>query len=151
MRIWSLHPKYLDARGLVALWRETLLAQAVLLGKTKGYTHHPQLDRFRASARPVECVATYLAAIAREANARGYAFDARKIHPGRTRGKLKVTDGQMRHEWAHLMAKLAVRDPVRADALRSVRAPEAHPLFAIVPGEVENWEKNSRDTTGKRT
>jgi hypothetical protein len=29
-RIWSLHPKYLDARGLVALWREGLLAQAVL-------------------------------------------------------------------------------------------------------------------------
>ncbi|HEU5178767.1 MAG TPA: pyrimidine dimer DNA glycosylase/endonuclease V, partial [Burkholderiales bacterium] len=32
MRLWSLHPKYLDARGLVALWREALLAQAVLRG-----------------------------------------------------------------------------------------------------------------------
>lgn len=148
MRIWSLHPKYLDARGLVALWRETLLAQAVLLGKTKGYMHHPQLDRFRASARPVECVATYLAAVAHEAKGRGYAFDIGKIHSGRTRGKIKVTNGQLRHEWAHLMAKLAVRDPGRAEALRSVHAPETHPLFAIVPGDVENWEKTG-DTTGK--
>ena len=143
MRIWSLHPKYLDARGLVALWRETLLAQAVLLGRTKGYTHHPQLDRFRANARPVECVAAYLAAVAREADARGYAFDAGKIHPRRTRAKLAVSDGQMHHEWAHLMAKLAVRDPARAHALRAMRAPEAHPLFAVVPGDVENWEKRA--------
>lgn len=37
MRIWSLHPSYLDAKGLVALWRETLLAQKVLLGATVGY------------------------------------------------------------------------------------------------------------------
>lgn len=149
MRIWSLHPKYLDARGLVALWRETLLAQAVLLGKTKGYTHHPQLDRFRANARPVECVATYLAAVAGEADARGYAFDTGKIHAGRTRGKLAVTEGQLRHEWAHLMAKLAVRDPVRSESLRSEREPEPHPLFAVVPGDVENWEKPGA-TTGKR-
>ena len=36
MRLWSLHPRYLDAKGLVALWREGLLAQAVLKGQTKG-------------------------------------------------------------------------------------------------------------------
>jgi hypothetical protein len=43
MRLWSLHPQYLDPQGLVALWREALLAQAVLRGKTRGYKHHPQL------------------------------------------------------------------------------------------------------------
>ena len=47
MRIWSLHPRYLDAKGLVAVWRETLLAKHVLEGKTKGYKNHPQLNRFR--------------------------------------------------------------------------------------------------------
>lgn len=47
MRIWSLHPKYLDTKGLVALWRETLLAQHVLSGKTKRYKNHPQLARFK--------------------------------------------------------------------------------------------------------
>jgi hypothetical protein len=36
MRLWTLHPKYLDARGLVALWREALLAQKVLRGATRG-------------------------------------------------------------------------------------------------------------------
>ncbi|WP_338140756.1 pyrimidine dimer DNA glycosylase/endonuclease V [Candidatus Nitrotoga sp. 1052] len=28
MRLWTLHPCYLDSRGLVALWREALLAQS---------------------------------------------------------------------------------------------------------------------------
>jgi len=37
MRLWTIHPKYLDAKGLVALWRETLLAKHVLEGKTPGY------------------------------------------------------------------------------------------------------------------
>lgn len=46
MRIWSVHPSLLDAKGLVACWRETLLAQKVLQGLTKGYKNHPQLDRF---------------------------------------------------------------------------------------------------------
>lgn len=48
MRLWSLHSRYLDSRGLVALWRESLRAQKVLMGDTIGYRHHPQLDRFRA-------------------------------------------------------------------------------------------------------
>ena len=52
MRIWSLHPKYLDTKGLVALWRETLLAKHVLEGKTKGYRNHPQLDRFKKAQNP---------------------------------------------------------------------------------------------------
>ena len=41
MKLWSIHPKYLDAKGLVALWREALLAQKVLDGKTEGYKNHP--------------------------------------------------------------------------------------------------------------
>lgn len=31
-----MHPRYLDAKGLVALWREALLVQAVLRGETRG-------------------------------------------------------------------------------------------------------------------
>jgi Pyrimidine dimer DNA glycosylase len=49
MRIWSLHPQYLDRQGLTAAWREGLLAQKVLTGTTKGYRNHPQLRRFRAA------------------------------------------------------------------------------------------------------
>ena len=141
MRIWSLHPKYLDARGLVALWRETLLAQAVLLGATRGYRNHPQLDRFLAQRNPVAAIAGYLRQVAREADSRGYRFAAAKIHPSRTRRLLTVSRGQLDYEWRHLLAKLTLRDPPRAAALANVRRPLAHPLFRIVPGDVATWEK----------
>lgn len=60
MRLWSLHPKYLDVKGLVALWREGLLARAVLKGKTKGYTNHTQLIRFKKQKNPVLFLDTFL-------------------------------------------------------------------------------------------
>ena len=81
MRLWSLHPKYLDPQGLVALWREALLAQAVLRGKTKGYRHHPQLERFTSHRSPRLAINAYLGSIYEEAASRGYAFDRRKIGP----------------------------------------------------------------------
>jgi len=59
MRLWSLHPSYLDPQGLVAVWREGLLAQAVLRGQTTGYTRHPQLARFRG-AGALGAMAAYL-------------------------------------------------------------------------------------------
>jgi hypothetical protein len=52
MRIWSLHPTLLDTKGLVALWREALLAKHVLSGSTIGYQNHPQLKRFKSSPNP---------------------------------------------------------------------------------------------------
>lgn len=139
MRLWSLHPRYLDAKGLVALWREALLAQKVLAGGTKGYRHHPQLARFRAQRNPCGAIAAYLREVQREAARRGYRFDAAKI--GRaSRVRLTVTRGQLAHELAHLRAKLAVRD---AEALRrsaDCGTPQPHPLFDVVAGEVEPWE-----------
>src|SRR5262245_30761682 len=111
MRLWSLHPKYLDAQGLVALWRETLLAQAVLRKETRGYRNHPQLDGFKAHASPFAAISLYLKAVHAEAEARGYSFDASKIKPTRNRVTLTVTSGQMEYEWAHLMVKLKARSP----------------------------------------
>lgn len=150
MRIWSLHPKYLDARGLVALWRETLLAQAVLLGKTRGYTRHPQLERFKAQQKPTAFVATYLRGVLQESSERGYRFDAKKISRVHANDRITVTRGQLDYEWRHLMAKLKVRDPARAAALRNEREPQAHPLFRIVPGDVAGWEKAAAPPDGKR-
>lgn len=141
MRIWSLHPRYLDARGLVALWREALLAQAVLCGRTKGYTHHPQLDRFRKLRNPVAAVACYLRVVHDEATERGYQFAGDKIGSLRSHQQITVTRGQVAYEWQHLMAKLHVRDSARAAALATVRRPLVHPLFRIVPGDVAPWEK----------
>jgi hypothetical protein len=144
MRLWSVHPQYLDARGLVALWREALLAQAVLAGRTKGYRHHPQLQRFRAKASPRGAVAEYLRSVHAEAATRGYAFSARKIGRARSSATIEVTRGQLMLEWQHLLAKLAIRDPERRDRLLGVKSPRPHPLFRIVPGDVEAWEKSPR-------
>ena len=140
MRLWSLHPKYLDTKGLVALWRETLLAQAVLAGKTRGYRHHPQLVRFRSAPAPSMRVANYLRAVHAEATARGYRFDAGRIGRGGRLDTIAVTEGQIDHEWAHLRAKLALRDPGRLAVLASVVQPEPHPAFHLVPGSVAEWE-----------
>jgi hypothetical protein len=132
-----LHPKYLDARGLVALWREALLAQAVLRGETRGYRHHPQLARFD----DVGAIAQYLRGVHAESQLRGYEFAAAKISRRRCTDLLMVWRGQIDYEWEHLMRKLQVRDPARARLLRGVRRPRAHPLFRVVAGPVEAWEK----------
>lgn len=142
MRLWTLHPKYLDARGLVAAWREALLAQKILAGATRGYTRHPQLVRFRAHPRPRAAIAGFLAGLAAEAQARGYDFDVTKIPRPRARGQLEETNEQLLHEWRHLLRKLRTRDPSRYRALRDLTMPEAHPLFRIVPGKVQDWEKS---------
>lgn len=143
MRLWSLHPRYLDRQGLLALWREALLAQAVLRGETRGYRHHPQLERFVGHPEPLSAISTYLRAVFAEAVARGYAFDEGKIKGQATRQRLTVSDGQLAFEWSHLMAKLQRRNPERFREWRREGAPEAHPLFRVAEGGVASWEKVS--------
>src|SRR5438876_513942 len=106
MRLWTVHPRFLDGKGLVAAWREALLAQKVLAGATKGYRHHPQLVRFQAQTEPLAAIATFLAGLADEAQSRGYRFDASKISRRRFTGQMAETNGQLLHEWGHLRAKL---------------------------------------------
>lgn len=141
MRLWSLHPRYLDPQGLVALWRETLLAQAVLRGETRGYRHHPQLERFQQHPATLSAMSHYLKGIHAEATARGYNFDKSKIRPARPTDSLVVTTGQMQYEWAHLMAKLEARNPALHRQWRDTAHPEAHPLFRVEPGDVASWER----------
>jgi Pyrimidine dimer DNA glycosylase len=140
MRLWSLHPRYLDARGLVTLWREALLAQAVLLNRTRGYKHHPQLARFRESGAPRQYICAYLRVIHAEAARRGYRFDASKIVRARVCGPLVVSRGQLHHEWAHLERKLRLRAPSWLATIRGTKRPAPHPLFRVVRGEVAAWE-----------
>ena len=140
MRIWTLHPRYLDWRGLVAVWREGLLAQKVLRGRTRGYRHHPQLIRFRAQPSPLGSIATYLRAVHAEAAVRGYAFAKEKISRATVKGRMPVTRGQLRYEWRHLRTKLTRRDPAWLARLGRA-SPQPHPLFRVVPGPVERWER----------
>ncbi len=139
MRLWSLHPRHLDVRGLVALWREGLMARAVLLGRTRGYRRHPQLDRFRARPDPVGALDRYLSRVLDEARARGYRFDGRKIRYAAGGPRIRVSAGQVRFEWAHLRAKVLARTG-RAPA----GPPAVHPSFVEVPGPVELWERGAR-------
>jgi hypothetical protein len=140
MRLWTLHPKYLDPKGLVALWREALLAQAVLRGETRGYTSHPQLIRFKETAAPLAAIAAYLQEVQREAARRGYAFDARKINASAGAEAIPAASGQLEYEWHHLQGKLQIRAPGWLAQFTSISFPDAHPLFRIVPGAVAAWE-----------
>jgi hypothetical protein len=141
LRLWTLHPRYLDAQGLVAAWREALLAQKVLMGATKGYRHHPQLVRFESADDPVAAIAAFLRALAEEADSRGYRFDASKIPRRKPAVRIPETRGQLLFEWGHLRAKLSARSPGVARRWRGVKVPEAHPLFRIVAGGRRPWEK----------
>ena len=140
MRIWSLHPKYLDSKGLVALWREALLAKHVLEGKTKGYKKHTQLIRFQATKHPVNAIHQYLKDVFKEAEKRNYKFDRRKINWRLTSVKIKVNRDQIKFEAQHLLNKLSVRDRVRYNELKTNDNFECHPLFKITKGEIEQWE-----------
>jgi hypothetical protein len=148
MRLWTLHPRYLDAIGLVSVWRKALLARQVLRGKTTAYRTHPQLERFRAHASPISAINAYLRAVFDEASERGYSFDRSKL--GRVRDahllarSIPTTDGQIALEWKHLAAKLKERGTTAPASQKRAKRPKriaAHPLFRVKKGGVESWER----------
>jgi hypothetical protein len=141
MRLWSLHPKHLDAKGLVALWREGLLAKKVLENQTKGYRNHPQLIRFKKCTRPKTYINSYLHTVCDEADRRGYSFDRTKLEKRKTVTKrIPVTSGQMKYEMKHLMNKLKIRSRKDYVSLKTLEKPIVHPLFRKIAGDVESWE-----------
>lgn len=140
MRLWSLHPQYLDAKGLVALWREGLLAQKVLQGQTKGYRNHPQLNRFKQTPDPLSHIAYYLSIVQQQATERGYQFNASKIADFTDYSPITVTTGQMQYEVQHLHNKLKQRDANKYAQLKNLEYYEPHPLFRMVEGDIEAWE-----------
>lgn len=149
MRLWSLHPQYLDAKGLVALWREALLAQAVLAGKTRGYRHHPQLARFQASTAPRKYIAVYLREVHAEAARRGYRFDSRKIGRAGKLPPLTISRGQLAYESLHLRGKLFKRDRSRFKSLPRSSVLQPHPLFRLTAGGIAAWEIGAAPAFGK--
>ena len=143
MRLWSLHPCCLDSRGLVALWREGLLAKAVLEGKTKGYKQHPQLVRFRETDAPAAAINKYLEGVYDEACRRGFNFNPEKIDLCGPQVSMAVNKGQLRFETQHLLIKLKKRDPGLFGELRNTSMCEPHPIFTVVEGGIAIWEKNN--------
>jgi hypothetical protein len=142
MRLWSLSPKYLDRQGLLAVWREALLAKKVLEGKTKGYKNHPQLERFKEQQYPLDHLNFYLQGIYEEALSRGYKFEKAKIGLLKKNiEKIKVSTGQIKYEFEHLLKKLEVRDAKRFVELKKILELEVHSLFKVETGAVATWEK----------
>ena len=141
MRLWSLNPKYLDTQGLLAVWREALLAQQVLRGQTIGYKNHPQLARFKDSTDPEAAIGSYLQGIWDEAKVRGYRFAESKIGSRRDVSCIKVTTGQIAYEFNWLGEKLQQRDPTAFNRLLGLSPIEVHPLFTVIPGPVAKWER----------
>ena len=142
MRLWTLHPALLDRVGLVAQWREGLLAQKVLEGKTKGYTNHPQLVRFRACPNPQGMIASFLRLTQEEATRRGYNFDRSKIINRRTSAVVPVTTEQIAYELKHLTTKVRQRDPDWLPNLKPTTSTTLIcPMFTAVPGPIEPWER----------
>ena len=141
MRLWSLHPCYLDARGLVALWREGLLALKVLKGMSGGYRRHPQLERFKTQSDPVAALNCYLWSVYDESVKRGYHFNAGKLDPISPCVQVPVTNGQLAFELSHLKRKLKKRDPARYKRVVAVKECQSHPLFKVFSGGIESWEK----------
>lgn len=141
MRLWSIHPKYLDKIGLVALWREALLARKVLEGKTIGYKNHPQLERFKNYENPLIAINTFLKYIYKEGINRGYKFDSNKLDKKFTKDKIKVNSGQIEYEFSHLLNKLKTRDKDLYNRFKNVKTIDPNPLFTTREGGIEEWEK----------
>ena len=149
MRLWSINPLYLDWKGLGGLWRESLLAQAVLLGKTRGWRNHPQLIRFKKHEDPVSAIGFYLLKIHEEALRRGYSYDkskisrlVKKVEP------IRITKGQLKYEFKILKERLSKRAPKNYQELLNLEStdgfeyPSPHPIFVVIDGEIEPWEKS---------
>lgn len=140
MRIWSLHPKYLDTKGLLAVWRETLLAKNVLEGKTKGYKNHPQLIRFKKCQNPIMTINYYLETIYNESLIRGFAFNNNKFIHSLNVEKIPVTTGQVEYEKKHLLNKLKIRDIASYNLLKIEANLLINSTFTLIKGDVEAWE-----------
>ena len=144
MRLWSIHPKYLDSKGLVALWMESLLAQKALIGETKGYRNHPQLERFKKHPNPISAISSYLYQVYEEGKRRGYHFEKEKILIAvKQTHIIDVSRGQILFEFEHLKKKLKTRAPEKYKQLSTIKKIDPHPIFKIVKGEIEEWEKTN--------
>jgi len=154
MRLWSIHPKYLDRQGLLACWREGLLALSVARkGFVGAYSNHPQLERFKKTADPEKAIARFVFGVSKEMKARGYKPKA--ILAPMSMRKIPVTTGQLSFEFVHLQRKLAKRSRKKflenSKAAVEKKTPSANPVFVAVKGKMESWEKTRpRQGTIKR-
>jgi len=93
----------------------------------------------------MKAIADYLAGVWAESERRGFNFDHRKIGSRRGAGRLTVTRGQLDYESELLCRKLKKRLREKCPELSSLGQVRPHPLFIVVDGEVEEWERAISD------
>jgi hypothetical protein len=153
VRLWSIHPKYLDAKGLVACWKEALEAQDYIWGDRKGGRHenHPALNRFHWHQNPKHAISGYLAAILEEAAERGFNYNASLIrYPLGRCQRIYVSTAQLSFERQHLKKKLEERNQTeKLNQLLHKGLPAQHPLFLRLYEPVSfPWELGIDGTNG---
>jgi Pyrimidine dimer DNA glycosylase len=148
MRLWSFDPSCLDQRGLCGLWREVLVGlRAFEKGPGAPWYNHPQLTRFKQHPNGLGVLAEYAEYVLNEGHKRGYKFNARHLDPYlelydvNFTGAIQVTEGQFGYEIEHFMRKLAIREPIRYTNYLNEPKFSPHPIFTIVDGDIESWEK----------
>ena len=143
MRLWFIRFDWLDTIGLVALWRESLLAREVLEGNTIGYRNHPQLTRFKSYSSPSNAINTYLLYIKEEADRRGFLFDGSKIAISSADKSIKihVSQGQLDYELHLLKNKLAIRSKNKLQTVLNIESGQPNNLFVSYYGPIKPWEK----------
>ena len=144
MRIWSLHPQYLDQKGLGGQWEEGIIAQNTLFFQEGKYLNYPVLHRVKAHQEPVAWIGMYLNEILKEANVnRGYNYNDQLIKQLKPTLPMPVTRGQLYYEWTLLQGRLQKRDPVKMSLNDGVDINniKANPMFYVIDGDIEDWER----------
>lgn len=161
MRLWTIHPSFLDQKGLCGLWRETLVGlKALEKGPGAPWYNHPQLARFKVYPNGLAMLAEYAEHVLDEGHKRGYNFNTALLEPYlelyemNFDGCIMVTKGQFDYEVEHFIRKLASRDEMRYQLYMEKMGPRSlyqpkievfvpNPVFRIVDGPIEVWEKVS--------
>ena len=149
MRIWSIHPMYLDSKRLTAQWREALLCRAVLEGNTKGYKKHPQFLRVKNFHQPHYFINMFLYEIWNESKNRGYSFDKDKLMSdlslkyGCLLDLMEVTEGQLEYEFKHLQNKLGEFNSKYIENNQMINEDGIlpNPCFMSIQGDIMDFEK----------
>jgi Pyrimidine dimer DNA glycosylase len=143
MRLWTIDPIYLDTKGLVAAWREGLLAKKVLEGKTSGYKNHPQLVRFFERDDPIVMITKYLNEIYKEAKKRRFKFNYSKISNVivNTNEMISTSNKQIEYEFELLKSKLEKRDLKKLNEIKDEVIIKINRTFKRRIGTIENWER----------
>lgn len=157
MRLWSFHPSYLDNIGLARLYNEGIGGIRAIRGEQKMHLNHPQLTRFKVCCdnHTYIILSAYLRVVHNELELRGMVNDGKFKHDlllnylfQNTKDLFNITvnSSQINGEIVHFINKTKTQKGryINDNLKQAIAAKNIlpHPLFTVVPGPVESWEKS---------